>query len=321
MLNARTAGWCSSASSVQIAHLYGKHVLLLLLLLLLQGDSTWAPIMGTAYYASLSQWSKGEYQYANQPQDDIAIIAGKVGYAPPSNGNTMANATALVPTVSAGTATATASGVIEQPGDADMFKLQAGAAGTLSFSVSVLTAWDGRPRSNLDAAVKILSAAGVESPSTQSTAGLAVSGTAALPSAGAYYIAVSGSGSGDPFATGYLSYASLGQFSLKATYPDVPVVSNTMQVIKAQPLSYSYDKKSKKYYCSFVLKVTNAASQGLASVAVAGSWQAGTAATAGYSGVTSSTASNLGQVSFGFWAAASAQSCTARHAGRLHAAD
>jgi hypothetical protein len=54
--------------------------------------------MGTSYYSLLSQWSKGEYQYAGQTQDDIAIIAGKVGYAPPSNGNSLANAMALVPT-------------------------------------------------------------------------------------------------------------------------------------------------------------------------------------------------------------------------------
>jgi hypothetical protein len=189
-----------------------------------------------------------------------------------------------------------------------MFRLQAGAAGTLSFTVSVLTEWNGSPRSNLDAAAKVLNAAGVEMPSTKNTAGLAVSGSAALPSAGSYYIAVSGSGSGDPFATGYSSYASLGQFSLKATYPDVPV----MQVTQVQPLSKTYNKESKQYYCSFTLKVTTAANQGLASVAVAGSWQAGTAAPVSYSGVTSSAASNLGQVSFGFSAAASAKSCTVR---------
>jgi hypothetical protein len=269
--------------------------------------------MGTGYYSSLTQWSKGEYQGAGQTQDGIALIAEKLGYAPASNGNTLANATVLVPTVSAGMATASASGVVEQAGSSDMFKLQAGAAGTLSFSVSVLTPWNGYPRSDLDPAVKILSAAGADIPSTQNTAGLAVSGTAALPSAGAYYIAVSGSGSGDALATGYSSYGSLGQFSLQVAYPDAPVVViNNMQVIKAQPLSNSYDKKSKQYYCSFTLKVTNAANQGLANVAVAGTWQAGTAAQVSYSGVTASTSSTLGQVSFGMWAKASAKSCTAR---------
>ena len=38
------------------------------------GHSDWAPIMGVGYGKSLTQWSKGEYPNANQPQDDIAII-------------------------------------------------------------------------------------------------------------------------------------------------------------------------------------------------------------------------------------------------------
>lgn len=38
------------------------------------GDGDWAPIMGAAYYARIAQWSKGEYQYANNKQDDLAVI-------------------------------------------------------------------------------------------------------------------------------------------------------------------------------------------------------------------------------------------------------
>ncbi|KAF6250327.1 hypothetical protein COO60DRAFT_1706134 [Scenedesmus sp. NREL 46B-D3] len=182
------------------------------------GANGWAPIMGVGYSQPLSQWSKGEYQGSNQQQDDLAVIAGKLSYAPARNGNSLATAAALVPTISAGTATATVTGIVAQTAATDMFKLQANA-GTMSFSVSVLTAWGSYGRSNLDAAVKVLDASGRQVASVQNTNGLAVTGTAALPSAGTYYVAVSGSGSGDPLTTGYSAYASLGQFSLLASYP------------------------------------------------------------------------------------------------------
>jgi hypothetical protein len=41
--------------------------------------------------------------------------------------------------------------------------------------------------------------------------------------AGTYYISVTGTGSGDAFTTGYSNYASQGQFSLRASYPEFTV--------------------------------------------------------------------------------------------------
>jgi Metallo-peptidase family M12B Reprolysin-like len=37
-------------------------------------DSEWAPIMGVGYDKAITQWSKGDYPNANQPEDDIAVI-------------------------------------------------------------------------------------------------------------------------------------------------------------------------------------------------------------------------------------------------------
>jgi hypothetical protein len=139
--------------------------------------------MGVGYYQGLSQWSKGEYQYANQKQDDLSIIATKLNYAPAINGNGIASATTLAPAISAGTAAATATGVVAQTATADVFRLQAGA-GTLSFNVAGLTSWGSYGRSNLDAAVRVLDANGAEIVSMQNTNGLGVTGTAMLPTAG-----------------------------------------------------------------------------------------------------------------------------------------
>ncbi len=38
------------------------------------GHGDWAPIMGSGYYKSVTQWSKGEYPGANQLQDDLAVM-------------------------------------------------------------------------------------------------------------------------------------------------------------------------------------------------------------------------------------------------------
>ncbi|MFM7101916.1 MAG: hypothetical protein ACKO3N_12180, partial [Verrucomicrobiota bacterium] len=60
-----------------------------------QGQGSWAPIMGVGYYKTLVQWSKGEYTSANNTQDDLAIIAGFLGYRADDHGNTAGTATYL----------------------------------------------------------------------------------------------------------------------------------------------------------------------------------------------------------------------------------
>lgn len=39
-----------------------------------EGHGNWAPIMGAGYYEPIVQWSTGEYDDANNPQDDLAIM-------------------------------------------------------------------------------------------------------------------------------------------------------------------------------------------------------------------------------------------------------
>jgi len=60
------------------------------------GEISWGPIMGTGYGRNVSQWSKGEYYLANNTQDDLAIIAGKIAYRADDHGNTAFTATPLV---------------------------------------------------------------------------------------------------------------------------------------------------------------------------------------------------------------------------------
>jgi hypothetical protein len=189
-----------------------------------QGQGDWAPIMGVGYYKPLSQWSKGEYTGANQPQDDVALITGKLGVVPAGNGDNFANATALVPSVSGSNATANASGIVSVAGKSDFFKFQA-SAGTLRVSAQVTAPWSSQNRANIDLQLTVYDAAGapvatVNPPSASVSNGLGVAAQdVTLATAGMYYIGVTGAGALDAATTGYSNYGSLGQFGLTVSYP------------------------------------------------------------------------------------------------------
>ncbi|MCA9266308.1 MAG: hypothetical protein KDA60_20750, partial [Planctomycetales bacterium] len=60
------------------------------------GDTGWAPIMGTAYYKPVSQWSRGEYTNANNPEDDLDRMTRVISYRTDDFGNDASSATPLV---------------------------------------------------------------------------------------------------------------------------------------------------------------------------------------------------------------------------------
>jgi hypothetical protein len=53
------------------------------------GKTEWAPIMGVGFYENLGQWSKGEYQDANQLQDDLQVISEYIPYRTDDVGDNM----------------------------------------------------------------------------------------------------------------------------------------------------------------------------------------------------------------------------------------
>ena len=167
-----------------------------------QGHANWAPIMGVGYYKDVVQWSKGDYPYANNTQDDTAIIAGVTGYRTDAHGDSIVNATPLTGT------SLNASGIIERRTDADLFSFTTGA-GPVSF-----TALPAAPSPNLDIQLALYDGLGNLVTSANPTALDATLSTTLAQ--GTYYLAVDGVGTGDPLTT-YDDYASLGQFSLTGT--------------------------------------------------------------------------------------------------------
>lgn len=183
-----------------------------------QGHGNWAPIMGVGYYRNIVQWSKGEYNSANNTEDDIAKISGSgngFGFRADDYGNTTATATAL--TISGTGAVTTKEGLISQRTDVDVFSFATGG-GNVSLTVTSSAAYI-----NLDILSEIRNASGVVVASANSTTTMNATLTANL-AAGNYYLYVDGTGAGNPSTDGYSDYASLGTYSITGTIP--PVVGN-----------------------------------------------------------------------------------------------
>jgi hypothetical protein len=193
------------------------------------GLVSWAPIMGNSYYNNVTEWSKGEYTGANQTQDDLAIIDGKLGYVGDDHGDSTAAASALDV---AGDGSVVSSnpefdphnvlpenkGVINNAGDVDVFAFLAGS-GTVELTVT--PAWDAFYRStsrrgaNLDIQAELRDVNGdfiaSSDPLTDTSATLNVA-----VGSGAYYLLISGVGNA---VTPYSDYDSLGQYFINGSVP------------------------------------------------------------------------------------------------------
>ena len=194
-----------------------------------QGHANWAPIMGVGYYVPVSQWSKGEYSFANSLEDDTAIIASEVNYRTDTHGNTMATATLLTaPTLDV-------VGIIETRTDVDYFKVEAGA-GSATFTVT--------PDSvspNLDVQLRLFNSAGTLVATANPTT-LNATLTSTLTQ-GTYYLEVDGIGTGSAI-TAYNDYGSVGQYRLTGTVAvvrkvPVAITSNSTPLTGLAPLTTS----------------------------------------------------------------------------------
>lgn len=193
------------------------------------GDISWSAIMGVSYDRNVSQWSKGEYRLANNTQDDLATIAGKLSYRLDDHGNTPATATALL--VSEGTQITSTTpeddpanqrrankGIIERNDDVDYFSFVTGA-GPIQLEVSPWITPEGTHGNNLDVSLELRNSAGTilatNNPPNRTSAVIATN-----LAAGRYYLTVRNTGAGDPFAlvrTGYTPYGSLGQYFIQGS--------------------------------------------------------------------------------------------------------
>lgn len=186
------------------------------------GAISWGPIMGTGYNDNVSQWSRGEYADANNPQDDIAIIAGRTGTRGDDHADGFSAATALEleadgtigsttpQTDPFGTRPAN-KGTIEVRGDVDLFAF---TAGTGPATLTVTPSWAAWYRAsngrgtNLDVEATLYDALGNvvarADPADETDATVS-----AELAAGDYYLGVRGVGNA---LSPYTDYGSQGQY-------------------------------------------------------------------------------------------------------------
>ena len=171
-------------------------------------ETGWAPIMGSAYYQELVQWSKGEYASANNTEDDLQIITTQNGftYRADDCGDTIATAKQL----SISSTSISDSGIIERNTDLDFYSFVTGT-GLISLIVNPFSRGP-----NLDILAELYNSAGTLIASSNPTDLLSASITTNVV-AGNYYLKIDGIGKENPLSTGYTDYGSLGQYFISGT--------------------------------------------------------------------------------------------------------
>jgi len=191
------------------------------------GEVDWAPIMGNAYYAIVTQWSQGEYADANNTQDDLAIIAGHLGYAGDDHGDSAAQATALVveangdilvssPEFDPDNVLPENKGIIDDRSDVDWFYLDVDDG---ALNITVTPAWHSfgytaNRGANLDIDLALFDSNGqlvvFDEPTDRTNATVIASLTA-----GRYYLQISGVG--NDTNSDYSDYSSLGMYFIEGS--------------------------------------------------------------------------------------------------------
>jgi hypothetical protein len=190
------------------------------------GYVSWAPIMGNGYYNNVTEFSKGEYPGANQTQDDLAIIAGKLAYRPDDHGNSLASGTPLQVAADGSVDSSNPEldpynllpqnkGIINNGADVDVFTFTAGAG---PLTLAVTPAWDAfyrtaRRGANLDVSLELRDGAGnlvaANEPNTDTNASIS-----ATVAAGTYQLVIGGVGNA---VTAYSDYDSLGEYFINGS--------------------------------------------------------------------------------------------------------
>jgi hypothetical protein len=225
-------------------------------------DTSWGPLMGTGYNRNVSQWSKGEYYLANNTQDDLAIIAGKISYRGDDHGNTASAATALTltggtnivsttPETDPANTNSANKGVFERGTDVDVFSFITGS-GSVRLNINPWIMPSGTRGGNLDVMVELRDEAGnlllTNNPATQTIAVIQTNLTE-----GRYYLHVKNAGAGNPFSstpTGYTPYGSIGQYFISG-YIVAPTVFVAPPIAELQITDITSGEAAKQFSVTY----------------------------------------------------------------------
>ena len=223
------------------------------------GEVSWASIMGAGFIGNdenVTTWSKGEYNDANNLEDDLSIITSTngFGYRTDDHANEFSSASSLnylgINPLTANETEVLTHGIIEKTDDIDYFTFET-SSGVLNLDISnVTTAYisDGNgsfvaqylnPRGgNLDISATLYDSSwtpiSTNNPETLLSAGfenIALTG-------GTYFLTVEGVGTGDPFnpnPTGYTSYSSLGEYLINGSILNIATPPPSLSIKAVEP--------------------------------------------------------------------------------------
>lgn len=173
------------------------------------GHEDWGPIMGVSWDRQLSQWSIGEYQNANNTQDDLAIITKAVNDINFRADDIPTTKTLGLTPTGTNTFEVNDGGIIERNTDTDQFTFTLNATSDVNLYLSPAAVGP-----NLNIGVRILQGSqeianlNPEGPDNSVSLNLA---------AGSYILEVDGVGERDTLTDGYSDYASLGTYTIQGT--------------------------------------------------------------------------------------------------------
>ncbi len=199
-------------------------------------NGIWAPIMGTSYGVSVSQWSKNEYSGGTLTSSQGYVSDSGYGWYWPNNNNkddfdiiTLNN----IPLRSddygdnkddayvLNRASMSMPGIVGPNDDIDYFKFTLNANQVVSATANPIA-----KSPNLDILMKLYNSNGelitaydppiVRGNDTYPT-GMNASFSRRALTAGTYYLSIEGTGWGNPLNTGYSNYASVGQYTFDFT--------------------------------------------------------------------------------------------------------
>ena len=189
-----------------------------------QGHGVWGPIMGAPFGKPYVQWSKGEYPNANQSEDDVAKVSGKLGFIADDAGNAYTNATNLTLPVT------NKKGLVGF-GDTDAYKFTLNSSGDLKIDVIPLLGDEDEARAaNLSMNVSLvkINSSGAVISNIKTIRSSDVSPLSPLTNkfvydasvtAGTYALRISRSSPDSNWATGFGNYGNAGdyRFSISST--------------------------------------------------------------------------------------------------------
>jgi hypothetical protein len=170
--------------------------------------TSWAPIMGSAYYKNVTKFNNGDYPDANNHEDDLAIVGSKLGRVADDVGATPGTAAGLTET----NTTVSGVGLVNDSTDQDLWGFQT-AGGAVNVIVSPFVRGYGTTGGDLDVKATLVDPGGVLLASGGALDRTDATLSATVP-AGTYFVRVAAD------ASSYSSiYGSEGQYTISGSIP------------------------------------------------------------------------------------------------------